>query len=294
MLGDTRAIQLTLKGVRRKTLSVARQVPRGARRLKVQREGFGERPPIVVDSFPKSGTHLLAQIAAALPGSVDYGTFIAMMPSIRFRVRTDAAIMRRLRLIVPGEIVRSHLWYRQSVSEQLEMINALHLFTYRDLRDVVVSEAFYLSEMAPWHAMSSHFRACKTLDERVLLSITGVAGDERYPDIARRWADYSGWLSDPYAIALRFEDLVTEGFGDAVWRIGSCYHERKGSRLDAGARDNLVAGARGAVNPTRSHTYRRGVVGGWRDVFSGEHKAAMKEIAGELLLELGYETGMDW
>jgi hypothetical protein len=36
-------------------------------------------------------------------------------------------------------------------------------------------------------------------------------------------------------------------------------------------------------------TFRKGQVGGWREEFSEEHERAVREVAGPLLAELGYE-----
>ena len=39
---------------------------------------------------------------------------------------------------------------------------------------------------------------------------------------------------------------------------------------------------------------RKGVSGDWRNKFTPEHKARFKEIAGDLLIELGYEKDKNW
>jgi hypothetical protein len=43
-----------------------------------------------------------------------------------------------------------------------------------------------------------------------------------------------------------------------------------------------------------STTFRKGMIGDWRNHFTAEHKAAFKRQAGELLLELGYEDDLSW
>ena len=43
----------------------------------------------------------------------------------------------------------------------------------------------------------------------------------------------------------------------------------------------------------KSHL-RSGRPGEWRDVLSDQHKARCKEIFGDVLVKLGYETGQDW
>jgi len=43
-----------------------------------------------------------------------------------------------------------------------------------------------------------------------------------------------------------------------------------------------------------SSRYRKGVVGDWKNVFTEENKHIFKEIAGDLLIELGYEEDGSW
>jgi hypothetical protein len=40
----------------------------------------------------------------------------------------------------------------------------------------------------------------------------------------------------------------------------------------------------------KGRTFRKGQIGGWREEFSSEHEQAAKEVAGPLLVELGYEV----
>jgi hypothetical protein len=49
-----------------------------------------------------------------------------------------------------------------------------------------------------------------------------------------------------------------------------------------------------SINPKKSHTFRQGKVGTWRHSFTTHHKETMKEIAGSLLIKLGYETHYNW
>ena len=43
-----------------------------------------------------------------------------------------------------------------------------------------------------------------------------------------------------------------------------------------------------------SNTFRKGQIGGWREEFSEEHARSAREIAGPLLVELGYEADSEW
>ncbi len=42
-----------------------------------------------------------------------------------------------------------------------------------------------------------------------------------------------------------------------------------------------------AIQPRKSHTFRSGKTGGWREHFTDEHKRLFKDVAGDLLGEAG-------
>src|SRR5262245_26832216 len=66
-------------------------------------QDFAIQPPVFVNSFPKSGTHLLVQLAAGLPGRKNYGTFLASMTSsFWFRERTVVDTCRCIQRFAPG------------------------------------------------------------------------------------------------------------------------------------------------------------------------------------------------
>ena len=44
----------------------------------------------------------------------------------------------------------------------------------------------------------------------------------------------------------------------------------------------------------KSPTFRSGKTGEWKKHFTDEHKAIFKEIAGDLLVRLGYEKNNNW
>src|SRR5262245_30165889 len=74
------------------------------------RDQFALRPPVLANSFPKSGTHLLDQIADALPDRLNYGAFLSSMTSsFQYRLRTNESTLRFINRTVPGELVRAHL-----------------------------------------------------------------------------------------------------------------------------------------------------------------------------------------
>lgn len=61
----------------RKSLAIGKQIPRLVKRTKSDPDDYKCNPPVIANSFPKSGTHLLLQILEQLPGLTNYGSFIA-------------------------------------------------------------------------------------------------------------------------------------------------------------------------------------------------------------------------
>jgi hypothetical protein len=249
----------------------------------------------MANSVPKSGTHLLVQILEALPNVRNYDSFIATVPPVRFRRRSDRTLLRRIRWVVRGELVSAHLHYQPNLAEALKEHGCIVFFIYRDPRDVAVSEAHYLTHMNRWHRAHGYFaRRLTSMDERIMASIHGIPSSEvpfDFPSIADRFAEYQGWLSRESVCAVRFEDVVGRGRERAVESIVSFFCQRAGYDGD---RPRLLARLIESIRPERSRTFRLGMVGGWREVFSDAHCEAMKRVAGDLLIRLGYEADSGW
>ncbi len=280
--------------VLRKSAAFARQLPRAFARALASPENYSERPPAIANSFPKSGTHLLLQILEAFPGTKNYGTFLASMPSVTFRERSAARTLGPIRRIAPGELVSAHLFYSSDYADALARKNTAHFFIYRDPRDVVVSEAHYLTKMNRWHRLHRFFRSLPSIESQIAFSITGATEEGfpyDYPNVARRFHRYHEWINHPDVFAIRFEELRGEGREDIVRRIVEFYLARSKRKGDV---ETWTKAALDSIQPSRSHTFRSGKAGSWCEAFNDEHRRLMKECAGQLLIELGYEEDMNW
>jgi hypothetical protein len=282
-------------GFVRKSAAAALQVPKQFRRLRVKPDDYFTDPPVLANSFPKSGTHLVFQIVDALPNATNYGAFLASMTSsFRFRERSPENASRFIRGIVPGEIVRGHLFFHPQNAADLAEKNIVHYFAYRDPRDVVISEAHYLREMNRWHRLAPYFRKLPSIDDAIMLSITGfdppIPGLE-YPNIAARFARYEGWLNCDNCLAIRFEDLASDNRLPAIRRMAEFYAQHCRGQVDI---DACVTAMAAGIAPHKSHTFRSGKKAGWRHEFKPEHYKVLQRLAGDLLIRLGYEPNHDW
>jgi hypothetical protein len=277
-------------GLVRKGSALLLQVPKRIARLQARPADYQTRPPVLVNSFPKSGTHLLDQIVDALPNCRNYGEFISSMTSsFRFQLRTPAQCSRRLAATTPGELVRAHLFYSEEVSCAIQELQFIHLYIYRDPRDVVLSESHYLRTINKWHRLHPYFRDAKTLEDAISLSICGLpdlAPSVDFPNIKVRFERYAEWIENKDVLAVRFEDLVSDRRDATLRSIAQYYAERAQTPESV---DELVQAMKLRIDPKRSHTYRKGASGGWQSKFTDEHRRLFDEIAGDLLRQYGFE-----
>jgi len=204
-------------------------------------------------------------------------------------------INRRLQKLVPGETARGHLFWHPLLARQFNESGIVSYLIYRDPRDVALSEARYLASMNRYHRMHRVYKDLSP-DEALMLSIKGwpeaTQRNIYYPDINARYRRFLGWLTHETTLAVRFEDL--RGPESDIWTGRIVSHYVSSSGHNSSDADEMVLRATRSIDPRRSHTYRQGQVGGWRQAFSREHMQEFHAVAGELLIELGYESTDDW
>ena len=164
----------------------------------------------------------------------------------------------------------------------------------RQSRAVVVSEAHYLREMNRWHRLAKYFRRAPSIEDAISLSITGldppVPGIE-YPNIAARFTRYRGWLNHGGCLAIRYEDVVSDARAMVMRQMAELYRRHCGGIIDI---DACTFAMSAAIAPEKSHTFRSGKKSGWRKEFTPEHRRQFDQLAGDLLIELGYERDHSW
>jgi sulfotransferase 6B1 len=252
-------------------------------------------PTLLSISFPKSGTHLLDQIllgfSKVAPFSKRLHSFYAEYEGESGRKRAPEQAFAWLDSLQPGDIASAHLFARPEAVEKVCARNFVSYFIFRDPRDVVVSHVFYVTDMEARHVHHDYYAALPDFNARLDASILGRpdAGVE-FPDIAARFAPYLGWLERQEVLSLHFEDLINTRAA-ALTQIMD--HLLAHAPLSA-SREQILDALEGSINPKRSPTFRSGKTGEWRKHFTPEHKKIFKDVAGDLLIRLGYEKDNDW
>ena len=92
-------------------------------------------------------------------------------------------------------------------------------------------------------------------------------------------------------MCIRFEDLINKRNTTLNAMLDEV--ERTGYKSPT-PRDKALEILVQAIRPKKSQTFRVGKTGGWKEYFTEEHRALFKDVAGDLLVRLGYEKNNDW
>jgi hypothetical protein len=238
---------------------------------------------------------LLVQIVDGLPERQNYGSFLSSMTSsFQFRERSIENTECCIRGFVPGEIVRGHLFYDPRYGAALAQRNAVHYFIYRDPRDVVLSGAHYVRNANRWHKLHRYFRHTNSIDDAIEMGIRGlqppVPGVD-FPNVAERLKRYVEWIDDDNCMAIKFEDLRSAAQPAIIRQMAEFYAAHCGNTVDI---DAIAAAMQAGIAPEKSHTFRSGKKGGWVQAYTAKHRRLFQEIAGDLLVRLGYEQDDSW
>ncbi|NJL47111.1 MAG: sulfotransferase domain-containing protein [Leptolyngbyaceae cyanobacterium SM2_5_2] len=251
---------------------------------------------------PKSGTHLLYQILYSIPGLQQWDDIVSVQ-SLCGIMNTPAHIRWKIGSAPDNSIVRSHLMYSEEILNIFSEHQCKLLFIYRDLRDVAVSHARWVTkeERIFLHKV---YQQLPDFDQQLMKTIEGVplgsplGSNLSQPDIGQDFKRWQGWLGHAQTLAIRFEDLVGErGGGSEEKRLYLVEQILDHLGISMSSDQIEAKFSSRAMNPEESHTYikgGKGSIGGWQKSFSYEHKQAFKRVAGKLLIDLGYETSFDW
>jgi hypothetical protein len=201
-------------------------------------------------------------------------------------------LTRRLSKVPNGGFVNAHCIYTPELADLFRQQGMRTVCILRDPRDVVVSQMYYIKQLKN-HFAREEYMALPSDRERLLVSIRGgELGGRKLQSLDERYRQFLGWEREGGAVLVKFEDLVgTKGGGSAeAQRLAV---ERVASHLGV----EVEQGTMGVVEEELfgvGRTFRKGQIGGWREEFSKEHARATREIAGPLLVELGYEADREW
>ncbi|MBV1870841.1 MAG: sulfotransferase domain-containing protein [Gammaproteobacteria bacterium] len=241
-----------------------------------------DKPKILANSLPKSGTNLLLRSLYLMPDI--YRRFQKTLLSDE-----EPLIIDTLQKVKKGEICAAHLKYSPERARLITENNIKHLLMVRDPRDVAVSNYIYITRQDTGHRLHDYFKnVLKTDDERLAASIQGITSEQLGGlspslSLAEHYRDYLAWADCGDSVKLvKFEDLV------GLSGSGSEDHQRQeiasmaaylGMELESDDISYIVSN----LFSTASRTFNKGQIGAWKEHFGNfSEKAFADEFSGIL------------
>ncbi len=247
--------------------------------------------PVLINSIPKSGTHLLSNMLFSVPYSqmrgdaTDADKFSDDSERFEF-------VKNQLTDFSEDTVFLAHIPHSQQIDNWLEEKGIKQVFVLRDPRDVAVSMHYYVMKSKGKHYHFPLYNQLQTNEERLLRVIEGFGdgetsynvNSESIPNLKLFYEAYLPWIESPNTYVVKFEDLInpTKKYEEVQELLKFLEITPSNANID-----RMIQ--RGQ-NPKRSGTFRKGKTGGWKDEFQPEHIEAFERVFGnELLKKLGYE-----
>lgn len=263
--------------------------------MRWRRFSFDEAPPIFGNSKPKSGSHLLLQILNGFTRIMPY-KYVEAEPvrtiTKEGRRKTEEEILDELIRIPRGVIGWGYVDATPENASSLTASGRVNFFIYRDPRDMLVSQVFFATDMHEEHGMHEYYNSLPDFNARLNVAIMGIEkGGLKMVSVKQRYEGVFQWLEQKNVMCLRFEDLINNRDATLLAMLDEV--EKTGYKIPT-PREKALQILVDAIQPRKSHTFRSGKTGGWKEHFNKEHKKLFKDVAGDLLVKLGYENNNDW
>lgn len=241
---------------------------------------------VLVNGTPKTGTMWMMRLLLAIPHYRSSGNFTGQTA-------------RYLRIKV-GTVVHGHEKYRPEFAELLQSANFRVIVMLRDPRDQTVSRLYHIRRDVghPFHAQLT------VLNQEAAL-MTLIEGRPGLLGVRSAMAISSSWLdAGADMLCVRYEDLSQDPTREltkvmqylaipADNRLTQAIIRRnRFERQTIGRRIWQRPRRQGEIDPA-SH-FRKGTMHDWQNFFTPTHVDCFKAIAGQLLIDLGYETDLNW
>jgi len=244
---------------------------------------------ILMISIPKCGTHLLIN-------TLDF-----IVDSHYRNWPKDQFALNQIELDnMSGPLFAGHILYNESNRQLIRDNNFVIFFIIRDPRDQCISMMYWVRK----HPLSKEL--VKDLDDDTLLTDLIQNHLSVYPEAVKSKHQElcnGGNINDFYNLFLPWmqcKNVYTIRFESLVGKRGLGSHQLQMETLE-----DILNHLHIYKNPTYIHsmgrylfghsmTFRKGHIGEWKTHFKEHHKVLFKEVAGQLLIDLAYETNLDW
>lgn len=241
-------------------------------------------------SIPKSGSHLLAKCIYL----IDKRTPIWAKKDIA------GISQKEINQLNSEYLYCIHAAYQEKNKFLIEHNNLKTFFIYRDPRDQVVSLANWVIKIES--AIPGHHNVPK-LEDLITTLIYGCDGAfwtksvPPYRTVEQLYRLFMPWMNHKQVYIATFEKLVgPQGGGSLELQLQEIKNIAKhmGKNITDEVAKEISKKIFGYTEGFDSRTFFEGQIGSWKKYFTDKHKREFKEVAGQLLIDLGYEKDLNW
>jgi hypothetical protein len=246
------------------------------------------------NAIPKNGSKLLFNI---LRGLTHIGPFVdtglnAIKPYMAGEPTPQGWINRQLDALRPGDLRFGYLHATEANLSHVCQPGWAVFQILRDPRDSLVSAIFYARDIHLDHGLHEYYQSIEDMETRIQAAIHGIDEEGVHlTHIRGRYQRYLDWLKQPQVCVIRFEDLVSVPESQLHRVVDHLKAQGFQPRVE---RSKAVDILQRQMAPEKSETFRKGKPGAWREHFTERNKAEFKEVAGDMLIRLGYERDLSW
>lgn len=238
---------------------------------------------VFINTFPKSGTHLLKQIIEQFNPFKYRGVMVADYSSLTGKRRKQKSLSSAINNSKKNEILYGHIFYNEQIEKDLDSNNFKNILLIRDLRNVVISEANWYTNMNKFNHMHKRFKSLSSDEERISLCINGFEDQNiYYPNIRERFANYFGWLESESVLKINYENLIDKNRINLS--ISDIYEFCTGSKINESTLMKIKKG----LNSQKSHTFNK-KRSNYETMMTKRNLEDFEKIAGDLNRSLNYK-----
>ncbi len=255
-----------------------------------------EAPRLYLNGFPKSGLHLADLMAKCIArplletknwlGNIKQSAWGSEMMTVE-------RVEKILDKIPAGAYIKGHMAYDDAIKQALLDRHFSVILIYRDLRDVVVSQAHHIlneNDERFKHPGKELYRSLGSFENILEAVINGI---DCYPGVFDRWKLFEPWAQLPWVYKMRFADMVERPNETAGLFIRYVYGRAASSRgmhltLNRSDYEEQVRVMVKVMQIKETATFRKGKTGGWKEEFTPKIIELFEKKAEEY--NYGYES----
>ena len=238
-------------------------------------------PKVVLNSLPKSGTHLLESLFFQFPLMRHCGKKtlkIEIQNPVEPKLHTIASLKK-------GQFLLSHMQFHDLIVKTIsdKNIKAIHLI--RDPRDVLLSHLNYIEKMDTTQKSHKFISKFNNRFDKLKAMIEGKKDVlEPFTEVLDK---FQPWTTQPEVLCVKFEHLIgPNGGGDKQHQINAVKNISKHISIDIPNYE--LEDICKSIFSTKSSTFNKGKIGNWRNVLSEEEKEWLELNIGLQVKKYGY------